>query len=1190
MDDLTSLINDILEGQSCMHTGMPITHGLVDEVETYLSSKQLNIKENMPTILKALNPEISLPQEYSSFKRSLQRARKKGAQNNDVISFITPQKSTFIGPFCERYGIETTQLDSEDGLFTPTQPAERNIGLIVELEKYRRQSGHSWNTAQGWMKSLFGTMVHSNSALHGSWKYHFEMATKLRRDKKYTEYAETEYIFPTPAMPPKSVLQEKLSTLPTFTTQNPLLEMAQHTGQAVASYTTKMESKVLRQSNKIQILKHTLSSAEENVKTTQHKLDDSLEENRKLEERADFLEVENEAAKEQLRAMERKYKPKNVMRREETKEKRIKQLTDDLNTTKAGLELTKQELTQEVMANQGLKDKLQKEEKIKRNAQKLASKWKRKSKESNDDNDKINELSEEVKFLENENEILKEQIAGILEEEEVKTFQGGRYSDEVRQVCYQLLQMGVATHKIAPAITTVLNKLGKKSCDRLPSKSSASQMAAECDVLSKMQVGQIILDETCNTLHLDGSRKKFREYSSFQITTGSGEGYSLGIDEMPAGAAVNYMDSTKNLFMEIAELLTENGDPTSTLASLIKTVKNTMTDRHVVNGCYIDQLREYKESLLPKITPLYHSFTAKELQDAIRINKTFCGMHAIVGMGTVSKEALTEFETIAAPDAETRGFKRAGSRTYNLMYEVSKALVPGHNYQKAGVSDYFIPYLKSQGHKSHLISFRGERINVIFVMGGAAYFHREHILVFKDKYCITDNKLLNAIKDLENPVFQAGLRSIGIIGKLITGPLVRLIEDKKGHIFDLNGTWEHTIKKLNEFSLDPSPLFEGIECVLKGKVVKDEVYEELLKPADDELEALTADCLKLLCCACSILLSRQLKDQLPGGLYYEPSKDVLQETAMCPKQNIISERDFSHLDRQLRIKPTASTVAISGLVCFGNNKTAEYLEKVDDSTRQKMIAKAIKEAPKRRKDFQRKRKEIAEGKIRQMEEQKEKKEKQAVAKELLKEQVTSDLVSCGGLWTTNEIMDQNLGNKDEKKKRKDIIIQLRYRRIVLEQKQKLLLQVTSQGKPVPTETLYNNLKLLIESREESPAEAPANDQVRNKITKEDRQAQITETIKRKSSDSADSAISPNKTTLPELVKKTILHKWETEEEGERWCKGKVLKALDDISSVGCLFTVEYQDGTFDVPLYEDFQKGDLVIMNQWYSNVDYVKI
>ncbi len=813
MDDLPCLINGILDGNPCTHT-MPITYGIVDEVETYLSANQLNIKENMPTILKALNPEISLPQEYSSFKRSLQRARKKGATNNDVVSFKSPQNQRFVGPLCERYGIETTQLDSEDGLFTPTQPAERKLGLIVELERHRRQSGHSWNTSQGWMKSLFGTTVHSNSALCGSWKYHFEMATKLKQDKKYTEYAEMEYILPTPAMPPKSVLQEKLSTLPTFTTQNPLLEMAKHTGQAVASYTIKMESKVLRQSNKIKILKDSLSGAEQNVKTTQHKLDDSLEENRKLEERLDLLEEENEATKEQLRATERKYKPKNVIRREETKEKRIKQLTDDVNAAKADLDATKAELTHEVMANQDLKDKLEKEGKLKRNAQKLASKWRNKSKGAGDsENDKMKQLNDEIKNLENENEILKEEVNDLMQEDEVATFHGGRYSDTVRQVCYILLSEGVTMSKAEKVIRTVLSKLGQRECGRLPGKSTLSNMAAESDLLSKMQVGQILLDEACNTLHLDGTRKKFREYSSFQVTTGSGEGYSLGIEEMAGGTASDYMASTKDIMKEISTLLSTSTceGKENVEASLLNTIKNTMTDRHVVNGSYVDQLREYKESLLPKIIPNYHSLSAAEVTNAIRINKTYCGMHVIVGLGRVAKESLEDFEEIAAPNAETRGFKKAGPRTYNLMYEISKALTPGHDYQKAGVCDYFEPFLSSVGHKNHLVTFRGERINIIFVMGGAAYFHRQDILTFKEKYSISDSKLLQAIQDLESPVYQAALRGLGIMGKLVTGPLIRLVENKDGHIFYLNATWEHTVYKLTEFTQDASPLLEGID-------------------------------------------------------------------------------------------------------------------------------------------------------------------------------------------------------------------------------------------------------------------------------------------------------------------------------------------------------------------------------------------
>ena len=57
------------------------------------------------------------------------------------------------------------------------------------------------------------------------------------------------------------------------------------------------------------------------------------------------------------------------------------------------------------------------------------------------------------------------------------------------------------------------------------------------------------------------------------------------------------------------------------------------------------------------------------------------------------------------------------------------------------------------------------------------------------------------------------------------------------HIFALNDTWLNVIKKLESFSTDASPLIEGIEIVINGKVMKDEIYEELMKQ-NEELDEL----------------------------------------------------------------------------------------------------------------------------------------------------------------------------------------------------------------------------------------------------------------------------------------------------------------------------------------------------------------
>ena len=77
----------------------------------------------------------------------------------------------------------------------------------------------------------------------------------------------------------------------------------------------------------------------------------------------------------------------------------------------------------------------------------------------------------------------------------------------------------------------------------------------ECDQPAKIQVGNTILAGTNNTLHLDGTRKRFNEYSSFQVTTGDGQGLSMGFKDMPAGSANDYITATKELFAELARLM-----------------------------------------------------------------------------------------------------------------------------------------------------------------------------------------------------------------------------------------------------------------------------------------------------------------------------------------------------------------------------------------------------------------------------------------------------------------------------------------------------------------------------------------------------------------------------------------------------------------------------------------------------------
>ena len=74
-------------------------------------------------------------------------------------------------------------------------------------------------------------------------------------------------------------------------------------------------------------------------------------------------------------------------------------------------------------------------------------------------------------------------------------------------------------------------------------------------------------------------------------------------------------------------------------------------------------------------------------------------------------------------------------------------------------------------------------------MGGAFYFHRENIIEFL-KSMESEKFLMSSVKqDANEIVFYGSTRSLGIIEKLVTGPLFRRVIQSE-NMFDLTEIWE----------------------------------------------------------------------------------------------------------------------------------------------------------------------------------------------------------------------------------------------------------------------------------------------------------------------------------------------------------------------------------------------------------------
>ena len=138
--------------------------------------------------------------------------------------------------------------------------------------------------------------------------------------------------------------------------------------------------------------------------------------------------------------------------------------------------------------------------------------------------------------------------------------------------------------------------------------------------------------------------------------------------------------------------------------------------------------------------------------------------------------------------------------------------------------------------KVPLVNFRGNRFNILFFNAVYCYFlHREmrdFLSLRKDR-----NGLLQAVfVDLNVQGNIAGLKCLGLVSKLLTGPLWRLLADDELDMVEFGGVIKTVLDNLDKVASTP----DGVESFLDGTAVlsprkewtikKDAIYNELKAP------------------------------------------------------------------------------------------------------------------------------------------------------------------------------------------------------------------------------------------------------------------------------------------------------------------------------------------------------------------------
>ena len=543
------------------------------------------------------------------------------------------------------------------------------------------------------------------------------------------------------------------------------------------------------------------------------------------------------------------------------------------------------------------------------------------------DNEKVQAvLHEEIFQLEQKNLDLQDTVEELISAEDIVTYQKGKYTDDVRACCYELLSLNVGVQNVKAVITTVLKNIVHKSAERLPSCTTLCDMMIESLTVAQAQLGEELTREETNyhTLQTDGTTKYGEHFVTYDIATNETV-YHLGLCQIFSGSAQNTLDTLVEILDDLNVVSKELGGSSVSDKVLLK-IKNTMSDRHSAEKLFSQLLQEFRSTILPDIVSEWDKMSPHEQAQFTRINNFYCALHLLVGLADTAEAVVKAWETNVC-EIDDQGQGRS-SGTQRMIRTACKAF-HHRGSEQAGCSLYFRTYCRSNGIlKIPLAPFRGNRFNIIFYDAAGVYFLKSHMKEYLHHHHPgTLNRLLQAVlSDLQVSHFVAGARALGIIDKVITGPFWRHLESSTVSVLEMSDTYCKMRSKFEKWSKDAQAVMDNEDLLFPDFTNKDDpVARALFQSSQDDV--MTQEILQLLFQSFVITLQRLVVDHLPGGVHNSVvDPQIIQETKSVPNTNVTPERDFAVLDRMMTQKPNATYIALESLLLYSHNKTAAWLE------------------------------------------------------------------------------------------------------------------------------------------------------------------------------------------------------------------------------------------------------------------------
>jgi len=157
-------------------------------------------------------------------------------------------------------------------------------------------------------------------------------------------------------------------------------------------------------------------------------------------------------------------------------------------------------------------------------------------------------------------------------------------------------------------------------------------------------------ENSFNTLHTDGTSKFGKHYGTYDIVTRQGKVLVAGIREVASGDTDTQLSVLQSILKEVEEAV-ENDNSENVSNKIVCSIKNIMSDRHIVQKKFNTIFQEYRCSVLPHVVTGWKNLNALMKEKISKVNDFFCGMHFVVGLADQTEVALKVWDKLLYDDS-----------------------------------------------------------------------------------------------------------------------------------------------------------------------------------------------------------------------------------------------------------------------------------------------------------------------------------------------------------------------------------------------------------------------------------------------------------------------------------------------------------------------------------------------------------